>query len=641
MNELLRKINITDDDINWVQTILDGISFDDHRRDIIKNMDTVDIQASPGSGKTTVLIAKLAIMAKKWTYSYKGICVLSHTNIARDEIQRRLGNTDVGKKLLRYPHFIGTFHSFFDTYVSLPWLRSQGIKVKIIDSDIVTELRFKRLHRETRCYMSHQHGIDAKCCETIELPVRIKIGNAGPTSQSYRDTCKIVSNSLSSGEFTFNEMLLYAEEAMNKCPTLPLNIIRRFPILFIDEAQDTSSSQWKLINLAFPTREPHICQRYGDSNQAIFDSYDKNIDDGPNVFPNGTVLTIPDSKRFGASIASLANHLVTSDNQNQIEGASRDFSSLADKHTVFLFDKASMGRLIPAYASLIFSCFTDAELSDNQGCGCHVIGMVHREKDNSFNNFPRSVHDYWEDYNSNYSSYNPSPKLLIAYFRTGRQELRQRSDMFVYVNWVSKGLRRYFNMYNNRNIPVNSDAFIALCHELPDEKNKKAFRKSLSSLIHSDITTESSWQMVTEEIIRMASDIFGLQANANDFLRWENPLNHEPDQSEKNIYKHVDTTSTRSIQLYFGSIHSVKGCTHLSTMVVETFWHDYNITSLLPLLCRCTINKGKQNIYRMKCHYVAFTRARALLCVAMPKGNVKREQINVLKDNGWRIDDLT
>lgn len=75
-------------------------------------MDSVDIQAFPGSGKTTILVAKLAILAKKWTYSNVGICVLSHTNVAREEIEERLGNTEIGRKLLSYPHFIGTEHSF-------------------------------------------------------------------------------------------------------------------------------------------------------------------------------------------------------------------------------------------------------------------------------------------------------------------------------------------------------------------------------------------------------------------------------------------------------------------------------------------------------------------------------------------------
>lgn len=119
--ERLTNIEITDEDILWAEDIMGGkIHFDSARADVIKNMESVDIQAFPGSGKTTILVAKLAILAKKWTYSNVGICVLSHTNVAREEIEERLGNTEIGRKLLSYPHFIGTMHSFFDKFVALP-----------------------------------------------------------------------------------------------------------------------------------------------------------------------------------------------------------------------------------------------------------------------------------------------------------------------------------------------------------------------------------------------------------------------------------------------------------------------------------------------------------------------------------------
>jgi hypothetical protein len=636
-NELLRNIVITDDDIDWVETILNGVSFDDCRRDIIKNMETVDIQAFPGSGKTTVLIAKLAILARKWPYSDKGICVLSHTNVARDEIEERLGTTEVGKKLLRYPHFVGTLHSFFDTYASMPWLRSQRIKVKIIDSAIVKELRWKRLNHGTRYYLEN-NGFDAGCCQANSLPVQVNIGRAGPKSPSYINTAAVVSSSLSNGEFTFDEMLLYAKDALCKCPTLPSHMMNRFPVLYIDEAQDTSIDQWNLVNLAFPVGISHIRQCYGDSNQAIFSSY--NTDEEPNVFPNGTPLTIPDSKRFGPSLASLANRVALS--KQQMNGDSTAFNQLADNHTVFLFDKNNTHSVLSAYTSLVLSCFTDTELSDNEKYGCHVIGMVHRESDNNPTHFPQNVHDYWEGYDSNYSVRTPSPKLLIAYFRAGHQAFNAGGNMTLLADWVSKGLRRYLNIYNNRSIPVNSDAFRALCHELSAEELKD-FRKSFLSLAVLDIATEVDWQIVTEEIIRMAVDVFGLPAVWDNFLQWEPLGTEELDAKQNNILYYFDETTERSLPLNFGSIHSVKGRTHLSTLVIETFWYDPNIGSLLPWLCGCPPNKriGKRIMSRMKCHYVAFTRARALLCVAIPKEAVASEQIAALQDNGWRIADLT
>ena len=161
----LKQIEITDEDINWAELFLkNGIHFDDTRRIVIKSMDSIDIQAFPGSGKTTVLVAKLAILAKKWPHINSGICVLSHTNVAREEIEEKLGNTDTGKRLLTYPHFVGTFQSFFDTFVALPWLRSKGIQINVIDSEMVQENRWNSLPVGTRTYLKHQNQDMRICC---------------------------------------------------------------------------------------------------------------------------------------------------------------------------------------------------------------------------------------------------------------------------------------------------------------------------------------------------------------------------------------------------------------------------------------------------------------------------------------------
>jgi hypothetical protein len=73
-NDLLRDITITVEDIDWVETILRDVTFDERRREIIKSMETIDIQVFPEVADHCVS-AKLAILAKKWPFSYRGICV--------------------------------------------------------------------------------------------------------------------------------------------------------------------------------------------------------------------------------------------------------------------------------------------------------------------------------------------------------------------------------------------------------------------------------------------------------------------------------------------------------------------------------------------------------------------------------------
>ena len=86
-------IDITDDDIRYAEKILlpTGKEFDDERKAFIHDFRTIDLQAVPGSGKTTVLLAKLIILERKLPFANcTGVLVLSHTNVAIDEIKEKI-----------------------------------------------------------------------------------------------------------------------------------------------------------------------------------------------------------------------------------------------------------------------------------------------------------------------------------------------------------------------------------------------------------------------------------------------------------------------------------------------------------------------------------------------------------------------
>lgn len=65
--EVAKLVEITNEDIDCIETILfpNGSTFNESHRTVIKNLETVDIKACPGSGKTTSLIAKLLILEEK------------------------------------------------------------------------------------------------------------------------------------------------------------------------------------------------------------------------------------------------------------------------------------------------------------------------------------------------------------------------------------------------------------------------------------------------------------------------------------------------------------------------------------------------------------------------------------------------
>ncbi|HBC2029591.1 TPA: UvrD-helicase domain-containing protein [Clostridium perfringens] len=97
MSRIVNNIDITEDDIRYAEEILFGKTnvFDyEERIPIIEDFNnSFDVNACPGSGKTTVLLAKLIILSRKMPLDNgQGICVLTHTNVAIDEIKNKLGD---------------------------------------------------------------------------------------------------------------------------------------------------------------------------------------------------------------------------------------------------------------------------------------------------------------------------------------------------------------------------------------------------------------------------------------------------------------------------------------------------------------------------------------------------------------------
>lgn len=124
-------------------------AFDAQRIDVIKEDRSCYVQACPGSGKTTALLAKLIILANKMPLSEgKGVCVLTHTNVAIDEIKARVGQkADV---LFKYPNFFGTIQTFLHKYITAAALHYfYGSQIAYVDDDISKVVFLKKYSKLT------------------------------------------------------------------------------------------------------------------------------------------------------------------------------------------------------------------------------------------------------------------------------------------------------------------------------------------------------------------------------------------------------------------------------------------------------------------------------------------------------------
>lgn len=630
--KMVHDLVISDEDIDWVEKLMgEGISFDDERRDIIKNLESKDVQAFPGSGKTTVLVAKLAILANKWDSANSGICVLSHTNVAREEIENRLGNTDIGAKLLNYPHFIGTVHSFFTTYIALPWLKSQGKHIEIIETEFVTKYRWNKIPRNFKYTLTKRNLSEVSCCL---INGELKLGGINENTATFKQVFQAINDSQDEGYFTFDEILFIAKKVLEDSPILSSISCQRFPIVFLDEAQDTNEFQYQMINKCFAESNQ---QGFGDENQAIYNYIGE---ESSGVFPRKNPLILSRSKRFSNNVAKLANPLAVS--ESSMVGENDEFQS--NKHTIFLFEKDKINDVLSAYARLLLETYTDEELEKYRKEGCYAVGLVHNKREETkLQHLPKGVFDYWPNYKSKPINKGYTPKYLVEYFRYGQQQLVDTNNTYGQINQIMLGIERILRK-NRPDIQIKSknNLMRAYSEYLQEESKRKAFRENMFVLQNCKVDSKESWIKCVDTINNML-DLFETDLTKDDFIMWiDESYDIQTEKSNKseinghNVFRYDN--GSRSVDINLSSIHGVKGKTHMSTLVLETFLNSHRIKNIIPFVCgqgkkRDLIKKGKN----LKCHYVAMTRPRGLLCLAIPTDEVEEKDIYQLQKIGWNI----
>ncbi len=100
--------------------LLYGGSFSKEQIGFIDSFESCYFDACPGSGKTTSLSMKIALLLKKLSDegSTEGVCVITYTNVAVQEIVKSLKS--LGINSMRHPHFIGTINELFNRYCVAP-----------------------------------------------------------------------------------------------------------------------------------------------------------------------------------------------------------------------------------------------------------------------------------------------------------------------------------------------------------------------------------------------------------------------------------------------------------------------------------------------------------------------------------------
>ncbi len=638
------------EDIAWACDVLglpphafEGEDGTDPRHVILCNNQTLDVEACPGSGKTTLLVAKLAILARHWKSRDQGICVISHTNAARNEIEKKLGTTSEGQRLLSYPHFVGTIHGFVNEYLALPWLRSKGATIKAIDDELCLDWRWRLIPYGNRAAIEYRRkGSNVARYKDVEhTPKDFGFGEHTPTFQSVREACIA---STAAGLYCHEEMFVWAGDLIEKHPESISTIRHRFPILFIDEVQDNSEIQSALLYRVFIDGAGEVTrQRFGDQNQAI---YDYSGEDGAATDPFPTLWatqTIPNSHRFGPSIASLADPLAIVPQALVGQGGHgpKGEAEMAGQHVVLLFEEADIEAIIPTYISVLRENFGPEELVSGDFT---AVAAVHATDE--ANNVPRSVRHYWPEYDPVIARSDPQPKRMIQFVRAAHKVSSKTGEAAEAVEVFAKGVLKLARLMNpDANISVRRFKHRYVIELLGgDETRIRQYQDLVSKLvIDRSEPTQETWEGEfgdhLTDVAMVMSETGGATQSANEFLGWIEGAGAVGAESKPlNIVR--DSAQQPLITVRLGSIHSVKGETHTATLVLESFNRTHHLKALKRWLLGTKTGGGNENastLRRLKLHYVAMTRPSRLLCVAMRADSFSDAEIDTLKGRGWRV----
>jgi DNA helicase II / ATP-dependent DNA helicase PcrA len=629
------QIIVTDDDISWVERFLlpHGEHLTDEQKAIIRCFETKDILACPGSGKTTALVAKLLILSQKIPLeNNRGICVLTHTNVAINEIKDCA--YFASQKFFNYPNHFGTIQSFVDKYLAIPSYILRFNKRPIyVDNEIfnsVIKRSYNTLHTaRTWLDKKKEGGLEYlqrlrfnkdNFCISQKINGQAFISTNKPT---YKEINSLKLRVLDQGYLCYEDAYSLAFEYIREHPEIKELISKKFAYVFIDEMQDSSTIQTELLNKIF--NDNVVIQKIGDLNQSIFD-YDADLECGWTVNKDKTMY-ITGSKRFPGSIASKVEKLCV--HQQTITGNGRQNEITP---VIIVYNDNTLQQVLNKFGEIIIR----NNLHQHERKIFKAVGWRGKPHVRE-----RTIPSYW-------NGYSKEIKVKRTEFSNLKSYLASQHDSFI----SSKGA----NFYRRRLV----DAFLKCLRIAGITDNDRAFtdKKLQKYILENDPDFYKNFRIrlanwclqihkqeeVFEEIKSFLTNgfrfFFNYQMN-EELSNFINSPNLESDNKEtpqsKNIYKYP--YGTTEIEIEVSTIHGVKGETHTATCYLETFYRDYDVKRIINYMKGDnTVPRQKVLIQNLKMAFVGMSRPSHLLCVAAHRDSISGQE-EALRRNGWNVND--
>lgn len=613
----MSEIHINDEEIEEVEKLLlpDFCHFPDDAKKVICCWKSSDVAACPGSGKTTVLLAKLKLLAERMPLpDGAGVCVLSHTNVAVNEIKIKLN--EYADRLINYPNYVGTIQSFVDKFVTMPYLRNiSGRNIQVVDNrtyanHMLIKMKSRSKYRALKFVVEKNFETGNQFTDQLEhieaLHIRdngtLCIGNqkralAGADKPSTEQFKNLISNLLKEeGMIRYKDAYSYAKEAMDNLSEAYTELFSmRFKYVFIDEYQDCDLIQRQVLNKIFDKNKTCVFH-IGDPDQAIYDSEKAQETEW---LLNEECMEMASSNRYGQEVADVLVNLRT---EKRKIISSKGYLSYVP--TLIVFNEDTRDRVVDAFITAL----NQNELYDSKGI-YKMIGLVKREELAGL-----KIGYYWDKFNPNINVKNPN--RYWNYIDKIAKDLQQ-GKLYSVENEVRRLLCKLFGYTGSIDSATGNKYTV---HSIKSILSEKYFDVYTDGFLRLSSLQSYTIENVNAVIREIANNIVGAECNETDaFLKVPLYFMDETkliDSSKSGLNIYFDETHNRKI--IFDTVHGVKGETHDATLYLETEnKNSSDIKRILPYLGVGKLGSSKEVEQSRKCVYVGMSRPNKLLCLAI------------------------
>ena len=273
------------------------------------------VLAGAGSGKTRVLVHRIAWLVQAEGFSPWAIMAVTFTNKAAREMRSRIEDM---LQISTHGMWVGTFHGLAHRLLKAHW-HEAGLpqNFQILDSDDQWRL-VKRICREldldegrwpprqAQWYINGQKDEGLRSAH-IEAPASDPYAQVMlRVYQAYEAACE------RAGMVDFAELLLRAHELWLKNPELLAHYQGRFRYLLVDEFQDTNTIQYAWLRVLAGKTVPIVA--VGDDDQSIYGwrgARIENIQRFSDDFAPVHTVRLEQNYRSTSTILEAANAVIT------------------------------------------------------------------------------------------------------------------------------------------------------------------------------------------------------------------------------------------------------------------------------------------------------------------------------------------